>query len=409
MLISIEYRRNTMIKFKISTDNLKRLLTLGSQAKDLTATTKPIFFVEKDKLVVRLYSLKNCMEYSANIETVEEDPECNFFTMSLVDFGTTLDKVSLSCTNALIISVEKEDNKVTFENAENGTKISLVISNSQVSDEEVATAITMIQDNLTNYFNNSSEVKITQEVISFLDTAQKFMGITLRTNSIAVNGNTAKYFDYTVIMQKTLAEEVTGHEDVYLRKPLTDFLKPFVKVGEGIVVKLNSDFSHAYIDAVNFGFKAILSYNDVPTFEFPGEEDILQFRPKNNLVKIEVKKDELSKVFGMFNGTFKNSNWEWKPISIDTPLSKLNTGLISCHHEDKTASCATDLHVKVLVNTETTDIAGDNISSSGISDILSIINGEDITIEFNNNSNEHIWITSETDKLKVLSVKVEND
>lgn len=203
-----------MIKFKISTDNLKRLLTLGSQAKDLTATTKPIFFVEKDKLVVRLYSLKNCMEYSANIETVEEDPECNFFTMPLVDFGTTLDKVSLSCTNALIISVEKEDNKVTFENAENGTKISLVISNSQVSDEEVATAITMIQDNLTNYFNNSSEVKITQEVISFLDTAQKFMGITLRTNSIAVNGNTAKYFDYTVIMQKTLAEEVTGHEDV---------------------------------------------------------------------------------------------------------------------------------------------------------------------------------------------------
>ena len=62
-----------------------------------------------------------------------------------------------------------------------------------------------------------------------------------------------------------------------------------------------------------------------------------------------------------------------------------------------------------MENTETADISGINISSSGISDILSIINGEDITIEFNNNSNEHIWITSETDKLKVLSVKVEND
>ena len=206
-----------MIKFKIDTDNLKRLLNLGNQAKDLTNTTKPIFFVETDKLVVRLYSLKNCMEYSSNIQVLEKEPNGNYFTMSIVDFGMTLEKVSLSCTNEIIISIEKEENKVTFENAENGTKISLVIMNEQVSEEEVATATTMISDYLANYFSNSKDVKITQEVISFLDTAQKFMNITLRNNSIAVNGNTAKYFDYSVIMQKTLAESVTVNEDVYGR------------------------------------------------------------------------------------------------------------------------------------------------------------------------------------------------
>lgn len=395
-----------MIKFKIDTDNLKRLLNLGNQAKDLTNTTKPIFFVETDKLVVRLYSLKNCMEYSSNIQVLEKEPNGNYFTMSIVDFGMTLEKVSLSCTNEIIISIEKEENKVTFENAENGTKISLVIMNEQVSEEEVATATTMISDYLANYFSNSKDVKITQEVISFLDTAQKFMNITLRNNSIAVNGNTAKYFDYSVIMQKTLAESVTVNEDVYIRKTLTDFLKPFVKVENSMTVKLDSTFSHAYIDAVDFGFKAIISY-DAPSFEFPAEEDILLYRPKNNLVKIEVKKEEFSKVFGMFNGTFKNSNWEWKPISIATPMDKLNRGIISCHHHDNTASCDTELSVTVLENTETADSINFNISSSGISDILSIINAEAFTMEFNNNPNEHVWIESAADNLKVLSVKVE--
>jgi hypothetical protein len=398
-----------MIKFKIDTDNLKRLLNLGNQAKDLTATTKPIFFIEKDKLVVRLYSLKNCMEYSSNIQVLEEDPDGNYFTMSLVDFDTTLEKVSLSCTCPLNISIEKDENKVTFENAENGTKISLVIMNEQVSEEEVATATTMIQDSLDNYFTDAKEVKITQELISFMDTAQKFMNITLRTNSIAVNKNTAKYFDYSIIMQKTLAEEITGNEDVYIRKALTDFLKPFVKVGEGITVKISAaapKFSHAYIDAADFGFKAILSY-DAPSFEFPEENDILLYRPKNNLVKVEVKKDELAKVFSMFNGTFKNSNWEWKPISIATPMDKLNSGILSCHHHDNTASCDTELSVVVLENTENSDNLNFNISSSGISDIMSIINSDTFTMEFNNNSAEHIWIESEKDNIKVLSVKVE--
>lgn len=395
-----------MITFKIDADNLKKLNSLGNQVKDLISTTKPIIFVENDKLVVRHFSMKHCMEYEVAITEASVDDDCNYFTMPTVDFNTTIDKVSLNCSNDLIISIVPRDNSITFKNTVNKTEITLTIFNEKVSAEEVDTAKNMISNYLENYFTNSHDVKITPEVISFMDTSQKFMNITARSNAIALNGKTAKYYDYSSLMKLDLAEEVAENEDIYIRKPLTDFVKPFVKSAGFISVKLDNSFTHAYIDATSFGLKAIISI-DPPSFEWLGEDVLAPYIPTEEepVAKIRISRDDLSEAIGMFNGTFQTNNWgDWKPINIKFTKESFANGVAHLFHRDEFAVCNTDLKFETVFNNEPSEEISFNFCSWGLLEAASISNEKTFTVLISSNPNKHLWV--ETGALHNLSVKV---
>lgn len=397
-----------MIKFKIDTDNLKKLNSLGNQVKDLISTTKPIIFVEGNKLVVRHFSLKNCMEYEVDITESGVDEDCNYFTMPITDFITTIDKVSLNCSNDLYISVVPKANSITFRNAVNNTEITITVFNEKISDEEVDTAKNMISTYLENYFTDAHDVKITPEVISFIDTCQKFMNITARSNSVAVNGNTAKYYDYSSLMKLDLSEEVAEHEDIYIRKPLTDFVKPFVKSAGSMNVKLDNSFTHAYIDAASFGLTAIISI-DAPSFEWQNEDVLAPYIPTESepVAKIRISKDDLNEAIGMFNGTFQTNVWgDWKPITIKFTKEGFEKGVAHLSHNDDFAICDTDLKFETVFNNEPSEEITFNFCSWGLAEAASLSNDRTFTVLISSDPNKHLWV--ETGALHNLSVKVGN-
>lgn len=403
-----------MTQFKITSDSIKRITSLASQSKEIASVTKPIFILENNKLNINLFSDKNFMKFDSDITDYVRDvdldtSEDDFFSLVLSDFTSTLTKISNG--EDVEVSVDRTTNKITFKNASSGSKISLTTHNSQITTDEVVEAKNMVQNAKQSKFVNTIDAVITPEVISFFETAQKFMNVTLSSNAICVNQSVAKYMDILIVLKKTLSTPISSStEDIYLQKSLIDFIKPMVKtLPSGMPIKLNSEKNSVLIESTEFGFTAGLGFAEVQ-FEYPSDEELEEFAPNDSQsIKISIRKDELKNAFDLFNGTFKAENWKWSIINLMAWNKYLDTGKVHLEHSDYNAEVFTDVNVQVLNNTETSHETQFLFSSSCISDLLNLISEDEITMSFNSidvESPHGAGFTLETPTITAVCCKV---
>lgn len=376
-----------MTSFKISTDAIKRLVALTSQGKEIASMTKPIFILNGNIMDIKLFSNRNVMEFGVDISDYVKDPalkdEDDFFSLTLEDFTATLSKVSNS-SDPVDVSFDRTNNKITLKNSETGSKISLAVYNNEVTPEEVESAKKAFETLKAGKFAKTTDVSITQEVVDFFETCQKFMNVTLSSNAICVNKSVAKYMDTLIVLKRTLTTPISDEDkDIYIQKCLVSLVKPMIKSVGAVSAKFAEDNSAVMIESTEFGFKAAMGLVDVQ-FEYPTDDELIQFSPEESKeIKVSVKKADLKKAFDLFNGTFKAENWRFSNVSLQAPKDKLDEGKIHFEHSDFNAECFTDTDAKVLLNTETAEDTNFLFSMSCLNDLLNIITEDEVVIGMN--------------------------
>jgi hypothetical protein len=245
-----------MTSFKISTDAIKRLVALTSQGKEIASMTKPIFILNGNIMDIKLFSNRNVMEFGVDISDYVKDPalkdEDDFFSLTLEDFTATLSKVSNS-SDPVDVSFDRTNNKITLKNSETGSKISLAVYNNEVTAEEVESAKKAFETLKAGKFAKTTDVSITQEVVDFFETCQKFMNVTLSSNAICVNKSVAKYMDTLIVLKRTLTTPISDEDkDIYIQKCLVSLVKPMIKSVGAVSAKFAEDNSAVMIESTEF-------------------------------------------------------------------------------------------------------------------------------------------------------------
>lgn len=399
-----------MTKFTINSENVKRLSTLSGQSKDLISLTKPIFCPTENSLSVNLYSTRVTMSFSVDITdfSTDDTSELNYFSMSIDEFNNTLATVSKG-ENDVVVLVEKEKNKVTFKNNTTGTKVSRSVYNAIVTIEEAKASITAVDDMRNEYLKDPVSLKINNEVSDFFETASKIMGLLKSQDAISLNGTTAKYADQLVVISKTLSASVSD-TDVHLKKQLYEAIKPFLKITDELMVYLTKDFSIAFFESKDLGFKAVLNL-EKPRFAFPEDSDLKMALPQpSSQVIVKTTKSALKDSFIPFNNTFKASpeSWNWKKTDLNSSSENLANGVWVLSYENYTGSAESVVPVTVVQNTE-----GDNngkliISIMVLEELLNIIPEDDLTITYNSLPSDTMYgalMKIDTDTVKACVTK----
>lgn len=401
-----------MTKFTINAENVKRLLSLTTQSKELLSLTKPVFCPTENSLSVNLYSARTALSFSVDISEFSTDETIgfNYFNISIPEFTSALQLTSNSCSGSVEINVDKSNNTVYFKSLTTGTVISKPIYNNTVSDEEAQASVTAVEDIKSTYLQNPISLEINQDIMNFYEAASKFMNNTKNAqNTIAIDGDKIRYGDQTIIIEKKLPKSFSDKE-IYLKKSLLDNLKTFIKASGVLTLYLTEDFDFAFFESNDIGYKAVFGLEE-SRYMYPTEEEAKAILPDESCgVKIKLLKKNLQDAFVPFNGTFKASGdtWNWKATTIKVNKDVLDSGKISLVHKDWTGSAETTVPVTVLANTESATDGELIVSIQVIEELLSIIPEDEVTITLNclSPNEEHgAAILIETDTVKAISVK----
>lgn len=374
-----------MTKFTINAENVKRLSTLSGQSKDLISLTKPIFCPSDGNLSVNLYSNRVTMSFSVDISSFETTDQCelNYFSMSIDEFNNTLMTVS-NGESDVMVEVDKDNNKVTFKNNKTGTKVSRAVYNAIVTLDEAKASITAVDDMRNEYLTDPVALKVTNEVSDFFETASKIMALLKSQDAIALNGNTARYADQLVVISKNLSTSVCDTE-VHLKRQLYEAIKPFLKITNELTVYLTQDFTIAFFESKDLGFKAVLNL-EKPRFAFPEDSDLEGALPKaDSQVIVKTTKSALKGAFVPFNNTFKASpeSWNWKKTDLDSNAANLAEGKWVLRYENYTGSAESVVPVTVVQNTEGSNNGSLIISIMVLEELLNVVPEDDLTITYN--------------------------
>ena len=396
-----------MTKFLIKNENIKRLNTMYGLSKEISTITTPIFIIANNKLNVYLASSANAMNYSVDIDSYTKGQSVtgeDYFSVSLGEMCSTL--LRIAPNSDVEVTVDRSNNKVSFVNTENKTKVSIKMEVCDLTESEVIESRDFISKEKVNTFtNNIVTVNVTPDLCKSFDAANKFISRTTEVNAILVNGSTAKYADITAIIEKKLDSEVSS-EDVYIQKSIIDFVKPLIKTGTVSVI-FNSEKNKVYVESAEYGFSTIMTLPEVK-FMLPSEEEYNAIIPEDSeCVKVKVAKSELKNAFDIFAGTFKPENWRVGQITVNSSKDNLNNNKIHLEHSDYTAECFLDLPVEVISNTENKDDSKFILGSTVVNNILECA-GDEVTITYNSleATEEHgVGFTIESENLKAVSLK----
>ena len=354
-------------------------------------------------LSVSLYSNRVTMSFSVDITGFSSDDteELNFFSMPIEEFNTTLATVSKD-ENDVQIVVDKAHNKVTFKNETTGTKVSRSVYNATVTIDEAKASITAVDDMREKYLTDPVTLKVTNEVSTFIETIGKIMGLLKSQDAVSLNGTVAKYADQLVVISKTLTNPVSDTE-VHLKKQLYDAIKPFLKITDELTVYLTKDFSIAFFESKDLGFKSVLNL-EKPRYAFPEDTDLKMALPtEERQVVVKTSKAALKDAFVPFNNTFKATpeSWNWKKTDLDSSPENLADGKWVLSYANYTGSAESVVPVTVLNNTEGGE-NGKNIdtdtSAKEKEDFLDLLTGLEDYIE-NNFYNEKVTKDEQVDKI----------
>lgn len=410
-----------MIKFNINKENIKALTSIGNQLKDMASQTKTIFLPKENTMSVNLYSTKNAVTYSVDISAFSSDDATgfNYFSLSLPDICSAVEKVSKSGEDDISIVVDKTVNKITFTNPVKGTHISLATFNSAVSDEDAKSATTAVDDLYNQMFKDKSrDIIINSKVMSFFETAQGFMNESKRSNSIALNHSKARYADSFAIIEKDLGDDVSPYDtDTYIKKALIDFIKPLQKFSDSdsLTVSVTDTADRAYVNFVKIGLRAILSL-EASSYAYPMDEEISGILPKKeSCLVFDTTKTELLDAIKIFDGVFKSSNWSFSNVNLNASEEFISKGTIDLNHSDYSAECDTKCPITLVANTENASKSDIIISLSVISKLLNLVDSDKEKITFTMNSlspsdvnGAGVKLTTESG-LKAIAVKLLNN
>lgn len=399
-----------MTTFSINSENVKRLSILSGQSKDLISLTKPIFCPTENHLDVNLYSPRITMSFSvdtANFSSTDTE-ELNYFAMPIDEFISTLSTVSKD-ENDVVVEVDKANNKVTFKNDSTGTKISRAVFNSVVTLAEAKASTTAVEDMKSEYLKDPVSVVVNNEVSTFFDTATKFMNLLKSQDAIALNGDSAKYADQLVVINKKLSKSVSDSE-IQLKRQLYDVLKPFLKITDELTVYLTKDFSIAFFESKDLGFKTCIN-QERPRYAFPSDEDLSGALPQpEKQVVVKTTKSAIKEAFIPFNSTFKASpeSWNWKKTYLDSRTENLNNGKWSLSYENYTGSAESIVPVTLVQNTEGSDNGKIIVSIQVLEELLNIIPEDDLTITYNSLPSDQMYgacMKIETETVSAIATK----
>jgi hypothetical protein len=308
--------------------------------------------------------------------------------MSIDEFNTTLSTVSTG-EDDVIVEVDKENNKVTFKNNKTGTKVSRAVYNAIVTLDEAKASITAVDDMRNEYLTDPITLKVTGEVSEFFETASKIMSFLKTQDAIELNGTTARYADQLVVLSKTLKNSVSD-TPVHLKKVLYDAIKPFLKITNELTVYLTKNFSIAFFESKDLGFKVVMNL-EKPKFAYPEDTDLEMALPKaDRQVIVKTTKAALKESFIPFNNTFKATpeSWNWKKTDLDSSPANLAEGKWVLSYGNYTGSAESVVPVTVVQNTEGAENGKLIISIMVLEELLNIITEDELTITYNSLSSD---------------------
>jgi hypothetical protein len=352
------------------------------------------------------------MSFSVDITAFEttDNGELNYFSMSIDEFNNTLATVS-NGENDVLVEVDKDSNKVTFKNNTTGTKVSRAVYNAIVTLDEAKASVTAVDDMRNEYLKDPVSLEVTSEVSDFFETASKIMGLLKSQDAISLNGTSARYADQLVVINKTLSTSVSDTE-VHLKRQLYEAIKPFLKITSELTVYLTPDFSIAFFESKDLGFKAILNL-EKPKFAYPEDSDLAGALPQeSSQVIVKTTKSALKEAFIPFNNTFKASpeSWNWKKTDLDSNAENLAHGKWVLRYENYTGSAESVVPVTVVQNTEGANNGKLIVSIMVLEELLNIVPEDDLTITYNSLPSDTMYgalmkIDSDTVKACVTKYK----
>lgn len=402
------------MKFTISKSELAKLNTLVKTSQVVSDVSIKVshfmFNVDGDKLTCAIYGSGNIVQFGVNVAGVTKDPSENgYFNVDVNQFIQAIEKVA-SASGLEEINIDVGVNKITVSAGKSKIAVNLF----DVLDEaDFVEAFKAIDDKKANFFKNAdpSYAKITDGVVSFLDTVGKFITMigTDRVSGLSLENDHILYCDQAFsIIDKKEPEVLTKGDKVYIPQSIFSLLSAIKKLTGEYSITYSDDGQYIYIDVPNVNFKAIIT---LPTTlcEYPENDVLDQIKPdENTSLAFNVDIKTLLEKMKMFDGVFPSSQWRWKTIEFYYVAAE---NALNMRYSNMCAEVDTDLPTESISTKGNVSDFSFRLASILIYDYLDKLVGGETTASvlvspFAEDQEHGVGVTFEVGDFKLVTSKV---
>lgn len=400
------------MKFTITKDELSKLSVLVKTTQtisDVSIKSTHFMFKVDERLNCSIYGNGNVVDFSIAIENVTKNPEdTGYFNADINQFIQAFEKVYMS-SGSDSAEADIQTNKLIVSSGKSRISVALL----DVLDEndfiEAFGALALKKKDVLA--NNSYDVVITDEAITFMETVSKFITMigSDRVSGISLQGNKILYSDQAFsIIEKETDTEFTNGTTAYIPQSMFSLLASLKKLTSDLKITFPDNNEVAYISVPDISFEAILSQREVVCV-YPEDEVLKSILPDDsNKLTFDADIQTLLMKMNMFDGVFPSSQWRWKTIEF---YNNADNDSMSMRYNNMCAEVDTDLPISNIQYNGEKQSFGFKLASILLYDYLSkLADGADtVHIEVSpiDATEEHgIGVSFSFGKIKLVSSKI---
>lgn len=374
-------------EFTLQATALKVMNKYAALAATLSNMTNETYFIVKEGIMyVMIQGNKTFLHFHVDVDDFTSDNEQEVFSVGLEKLVKTTSRVSMNCATALRITLEPGNAKLTISSAQSQSKVALPCFDG-FTPRDVLDASESIPRAIKESFSDGYvTVNVNKGLRSFMKTANKFMGLTKKNNSIMVAKNTAKYADtFSVISFSSEEDFCESSEPVFLHNLIFDVIDAISSGNDALKITVSKDKQYLYFVIPEVGGLQIILQMPPVQLDYPTAEDEVTISPKvDSKTRLTFKKDTFLDGLGMFKDIFDAASWKWRPINFAVNFERAKTdGTITLNYSDFNA----EVQKEVSTNSfQTSEIGKDYweflFSSELYAPLLALIPTEDFFLEF---------------------------
>lgn len=366
-------------------------------------------FKVDERLNCSIYGNGNVVDFSIAIENVTKNPEdTGYFNADINQFIQAFEKVYMS-SGSDSAEADVQANKLIVSSGKSRISVALL----DVLDEndfiEAFGALALKKKDVLA--NNSYDVVITDEAITFMETVSKFITMigSDRVSGISLQGNKILYSDQAFsIIEKETDTEFTNGTTAYIPQSMFSLLASLKKLTSDLKITFPDNNEVAYISVPDISFEAVLSQREVVCV-YPEDEVLKSILPDDsNKLTFDADIQTLLMKMSMFDGVFPSSQWRWKTIEF---YNNADNDSMSMRYNNMCAEVDTDLPISNIQYNGEKQSFGFKLASILLYDYLSkLADGADtVHIEVSpiDATEEHgIGVSFSFGKIKLVSSKI---
>lgn len=366
-------------------------------------------FKVDERLNCSIYGNGNVVDFSIAIENVTKNPEdTGYFNADINQFIQAFEKVYMS-SGSDSAEADIQTNKLIVSSGKSRISVALL----DVLDEndfiEAFGALALKKKDVLA--NNSYDVVITDEAITFMETVSKFITMigSDRVSGISLQGNKILYSDQAFsIIEKETDTEFTNGTTAYIPQSMFSLLASLKKLTSDLKITFPDNNEVAYISVPDISFEAVLSQREVVCV-YPEDEVLKSILPDdNNKLTFDADIQTLLMKMNMFDGVFPSSQWRWKTIEF---YNNADSDSMSMRYNNMCAEVDTDLPISNIQYSGEKQSFGFKLASILLYDYLSkLADGADsvhIEVSSIDATEEHgIGVSFSFGKIKLVSSKI---